>query len=348
MDISKRKPYVALIPAYKPSGEMLALLAQLRELEFNVVVVDDGSGDPYAHLFRESESYGAVLHHAQNAGKGRALKTGLSYVADKYPQGAVVVTVDADGQHTPPDVLAVCRRAEANPRAMVMGSRRLKGHVPLRSRFGNSVTRLVYRVATGVRVYDTQTGLRAFNVGLIPSLLEIPGERYEYEMNVLLRLAKARVPILEEEIETIYIDDNASSHFHAVRDSFRIYKEILKFSASSLVGFLVDYAVYGLLLLAGVALSPANVIARVVSASVNFTLNRRLVFGSRERLWRAALKYALLALCILIGNTLVLNLLVNTAGMNRMLAKALTELCFFVISWLLQRLVVFRKIGKNQ
>ena len=121
MEISERKPYVALIPAYKPSGEMLALLARLKELEFDVVVVDDGSGDPYAHLFRESESYGAVLHHAQNAGKGRALKTGLSYVADKYPQGAVVVTVDADGQHTPPDVLAVCRRAEANPRAMGLG-----------------------------------------------------------------------------------------------------------------------------------------------------------------------------------------------------------------------------------
>ncbi len=229
----------------------------------------------------------------------------------------------------------------------MLGSRRLKGHVPLRSRFGNAVTRFVYRISTGVSVYDTQTGLRAFNVELIPSLLEISGDRYEYEMNVLLRLAKARIPILEQEINTIYIDDNASSHFHAVRDSARIYKEILKFSASSLVGFLVDYAVYGLLLLAGVGLSASNVIARIVSASVNFTLNRRLVFGSRERLWLAALKYGLLALCILIGNTLVLNLLVNTVGMHRMLAKVLTELAFFVMSWLLQRLVVFRRLSEK-
>ncbi len=111
MGSKERRPYVALIPAYKPSDGMLELLVHVKELGFETVLVDDGSGDSYSPLFREGERYGVVLRHEHNAGKGRALKTGLSYVANQYPQGAVVVTVDADGQHAPSDALAVCRIA---------------------------------------------------------------------------------------------------------------------------------------------------------------------------------------------------------------------------------------------
>ena len=95
-----------------------------------------------------------------------------------------------------------------------------------------------------MKVHDTQTGLRAFRTELIPVLRDIPGERYEYEMNVLLRFARDKIRILEHEIETIYIDNNAQSHFDTVKDSVRIYKEIFKFSAFSFVGFLVDYSLY--------------------------------------------------------------------------------------------------------
>ena len=147
----------------------------------------------------------------------------------------------------------------------------------------------------------------------------------------------------EHEIETIYIDDNAASHFNPFKDSLRIYKEIIKFSMSSFVGFLTDYAVYSLLVLSGVHLRLANVLARVVSATVNFTINRKFVFHSRETLWRAAVKYFLLAAAILVGNTVVLELLVRRCGIDQMIAKIITEVLFFLLSWLTQRLVVFKK-----
>lgn len=336
--------YVALIPAYKPSVFLSDLLRRLAGLAFDIVVVDDGSGAEYESLFVECCEYAEVLHHMENSGKGAALKTGLSYIADKYSTETIVVTVDADGQHRPEDAYKLCKIAQEHTDSLVLGSRKLKENVPLRSRFGNSVTRFVYRLTTGLPIHDTQTGLRAFHMSFVPKLLDIPGTRYEYEMNVLLQFARDHIPMCEHEIETIYLDNNASSHFDSVKDSVRIYKEILKFSASSFIGFLVDYAVYSLLLLSGVGLTASNVMARVVSASVNFTLNRKVVFRSKERLWKTAVKYFCLAVAILFGNTLVLNLLVGVCGFHQMFAKVLTEILFFMASWLIQRLVVFRRI----
>lgn len=340
--------HIALIPAYKPSAFLPELLKQLNDLDFEIVLIDDGSGSKYEHIFFECSRYAEILYHVQNAGKGAALKTGLTYIVTHDPQDAVIVTVDADGQHKPDDVLAICKLAECNPNTLVLGSRKLNADVPLRSKFGNTVTRFVYRISTGRNVYDTQTGLRAFGTELISRLLQIPGDRYEYEMNVLLYCAREHIAILEHTIETVYLDDNASSHFDTVKDSIRIYKEILKFSASSFVGFLVDYTVYSLLLLLGCSLTLSNIVARIISASVNFSLNCKLVFKSNEALLKSLVKYTLLAVCILAGNTLVLNLLVNIYGVHRMFAKIMTEIVFFVLSWIVQRLVVFRKRGGSQ
>lgn len=337
------KKYIALIPAYKPSELMTDLVVTLKEDGFEIVIVDDGSGEQYRELFEKCTPFAHILHHTQNGGKGKALKTGLAYIARQFEKDAVVVTVDADGQHKAQDALNLCRLAEASPAALVLGSRKLAGDIPFRSRFGNGVTRLIYRIATGLRVQDTQTGLRAFDTSLIPALLDIGGDRYEYEMNMLLRFARDKIKIIEHEIQTIYINDNEGSHFNALKDSFRIYKEILKFSASSFIGFLVDYAVYSTLILLTNRLLFSNITARVISATVNFSINRKFVFKSKESLWKSALKYFLLAASILAGNTLVLEMLVNHLSVHRLLAKLFTEILFFVLSWLVQRLVVFNK-----
>lgn len=333
--------HIALIPAYKPAEVLYSLVRRCRESGLTVVIVDDGSGAEYVDVFEKCSDNATILRHNENRGKGNALKTGFAYIDNRFGRDSVIVTLDADGQHKVEDALAVCGIAEKNKDAMVLGGRRFEGTVPLRSRFGNAMTRFVYRVSTGCRVYDTQTGLRACTGMLLPKLIAIPGDRYEYEMNVLLRLAKDKIKFIEHKIETIYEDGNEQSHFHPVRDSVRIYKEILKFSASSFLGFLVDYAAYALLSLITEWLWVANVLARVISATVNFTVNRRFVFRSKESIGRSATKYFLLATVILVGNTFVLNWLVS-AGIHKMWAKLLTELFFFLFSWLIQRLLVFR------
>lgn len=345
---------VALIPAYEPESVMIPLLERLADADFQIVVVDDGSGAAYAQIFRQAAKWAEVLTHAVNGGKGRALKTGFEYIATNYSADSVVVTVDADGQHSPEDALRVCAEAGAHPDALVLGSRSFTGNVPLRSRFGNTFTRGVFRLTTGRRVGDTQTGLRAFSARWIPTLLEIPGDRYEYEMNVLLLWAKEKRPIREVEIATIYLEDNQSSHFSAVKDSVRIYGDILKFVASSLLGFGIDYGMFGLMSLLTSGLSTAvavplsNITARCVSATVNYTVNRKLVFRSSAGIVRSAAQYFSLAACILAGNTVLLSVLVESFGWNRYVAKLLTELTFFSISWLAQKFWIFRKSDRKK
>lgn len=338
-----------MIPAYQPTDLLLPLLKEAKACDFHLVIVNDGSDQSTELIFQLAAQYGIILHHLANKGKGRAIKTGLSYIQEHYPADCVVVTMDADGQHRVSDARRICRIAQNHPEAIILGSRKLKENVPLRSQFGNTATRFVYRISTGQKIWDTQTGLRAFSVRLIPYLLSIPGERYEYEMNVLLSCSRTGIPICEEEIDTIYIDDNASSHFDTVKDSFRIYVEILKFSAASLISFLVDYGLYCLLtiLTAGIgsiqSIWISNIGARLISAAINYTLNRKLVFRSKENLSQSAIKYTLLACLILSGNTIVLSLLADQIGMNRYMAKLATELFFFLVSWAIQRKFIFHE-----
>lgn len=334
--------YIALIPAYEPLPLLTDLAKEAQEAGFEVIVVDDGGGPRFAHIFEAASQYAHILTHEVNRGKGRAMKTGMEYIRDNYPSDSIVVTVDADGQHRISDAWKLCEMAQAEPNALMLGSRKFTGNVPLRSRFGNSVTRAVYRISTGLAVRDTQTGLRAFSMALLPDLLEIPGDRYEYEMNVLLEFARRRTPIREMDIPTIYIDDNSSSHFNTLKDSVRIYKEILKFSASSFIGFIVDYVLYSLLIFITGNLRVSNIAARVVSATVNFSLNRRFVFKSKEGLIKSALKYAALAIIILIGNTLVLEFLAGKLELHGMVAKLITEIFFFLLSWTAQHFLVFK------
>lgn len=364
------KRYIALIPAFEPDEKLITLIGELSKKGFEIVVVNDGSGEAYKDIFEKAEDNAVVLTHEINKGKGAALKTGMSYIykymaysessrtqdgkTGKSGKDAVVVTVDADGQHSPEDALRIAEIAGARKDALVLGSREFKGDVPARSMMGNTITRHVYNIATGVDVRDTQTGLRAFSRKMIPELLAIDGDRYEYEINMLLELAGKGTPIIEEDIETIYIEGNNSSHFNAVKDSFRIYKEIVKFSASSFIGFIVDYLMFALLTFltgtAGLAngLVISNIGARLVSSIVNYSINRKLVFKSKAKVGASAIQYFLLAGIILIGNTIVLSALTGTLGINSMVAKIITEMIFFFISWTVQKYVIFYKGDRDE
>lgn len=344
---------IALIPAYEPDSHLINLLQNAQEKGLKIIVIDDGSGHSFSDIFEQASEFAAVLTHRENRGKGRAIKTGLQYIREHHSRPYTVVTMDADGQHQVSDAIRICESAECNPNALILGSRGLRENVPLRSRLGNTITRFVYKISTGLRVHDTQTGLRAFSSGLLPALLEISGERYEYEMNVLLEFAHKGIRIEETSISTIYFNNNNGSHFDTLKDSYRIYKEILKYSASSFISFLLDYAVYSLLTVltsefGSIGLIISNITARIISASLNFMINRKLVFKSKKSVRKSAIQYFTLAAVILAGNTFVLSFLAEQLKMNQFTAKLLTEILFFVFSWLVQRFVIFRRQEATQ
>lgn len=346
---------VVLIPAYQPD-EQLVMLAKrfISETDFHIIVVNDGSASDKKAVFDALPDSVTVLTHPQNCGKGRAMKTGMAYIQEHYPVDEGVVVVDADGQHLLPDVLRVCDALNEHPEALILGSRQFTGCVPFRSKFGNTVTRYVFALASGVMIHDTQTGLRAFKVAQIPELLALKGERYEYEMYMLLGFAEKRIPIHEVYIETVYLDEeNSSSHFHPLRDSFRIYASILKFTASSLIAFFIDYILFliatwilGQKVLEHLPImiyAPiiANVFARVISASCNFLINRHIIFKSNESVLKTAIKYALLVLFILALNSLLLTILTSYLHIPNAVAKLMVEVILFGFSFAMQRFFVF-------
>ncbi|MEJ3749718.1 glycosyltransferase [Actinomycetes bacterium KLBMP 9797] len=335
---------IVLIPAYEPDQRFLALIDTLRTIapDARVVTVDDGSGPAYRKVFDAAATLGCtVLRHPVNRGKGSALKSGFRYIARAH-RGADVVCADADGQHSTDDIMRVAARVRRG--RLVLGARRFTGPVPMRSKMGNSVTRVLFAAATGRHVRDTQTGLRGYPGALLDWLQAIPGDRFEYEMNVLLAAARSGQPVEETDIATIYLERNASSHFRPLVDSVRVYRPLLRFSASSLLAFVVDTV--ALLVLHAVlgALLPAVVGARALSSTVNFAVNRRYVFGherDQRRSWRAAaLRYWLLVAALLAANALLITTLTG-AGLPLLPAKLGTEAALFAVSYLVQRRTVF-------
>lgn len=218
--------YIILIPAYEPDDKLIELLKVINH-EYETIIVDDGSGGDYKNLFEIAKKYAHVISYETNMGKGYALKKGITYIADNY-QNYVIVTMDADMQHDLTDAIKLCEYVSKHPDTLVLGKRTWDKTMPLRSRLGNSITRFVFSIKTGLKIYDTQSGLRAFSDSLVNYMLNNDGNRYEYEMNVLLNLKKYRIKYHEIDINTIYIDKNKTSHFNAFKDSYLIYKEILK------------------------------------------------------------------------------------------------------------------------
>ena len=339
-----------IIPAYKPDEKLLALLKQFEGNDaFAPVVVDDGSGPEFRRIFDALPESVTLLRHEVNRGKGAALKTAFRHVLEHCPQCDLALTADADGQHRYEDILRVNAAAASRPEALVLGSRKFEGDVPLRSRLGNGLTRQVFAVASGAKVFDTQTGLRAFGRDAMRAFVDVPGDRYEYEINMLLTAAQNGIPIVEEWIETVYLNDNASSHFNPFKDSIKIYLCIFKFCASSLLAFVVDYVLFLLLsaltggLAARTSLRISVIGARLVSATVNFFVNRKVVFKGNESLGKAVVKYAALAVVVLALNLLLMNLLTITWGWPKALAKILVEVLLFFFNFVIQGRFVYRK-----
>ncbi len=222
------KRIIILIPSYEPDNKLINLVNNLSNEKINIVVVDDGSGLSYKNIFDKCKEYSDVISYETNKGKGYALKTGLKYIKDNFKEPYIVVTMDSDGQHTISDAKKLIKKIDVNEKVLILGKRIRNDNTPLRSKLGNAITRFIYRLATGLDVYDTQSGLRVFNNTLVDYLIDIEGNRFEYEMNVLLKCAIEKIEIKEVEIETIYIDNNSGSHFNAIKDSYRIYKNIIK------------------------------------------------------------------------------------------------------------------------
>lgn len=347
------KEIPVIIPSYEPDEKLIMLLKTLRENGFKeLIIVDDGSGEAYGHFFRQAkeEYHCHVLQHEVNMGKGRALKTAFEFVLGNFPDSVGSITADSDGQHTPECILACADALLAHPDSLIMGCRCFdKEDVPARSEFGNKCTRVVMKYLAGVSVSDTQTGLRGIPLSFMKDLLSVKGDRFEFETNMLIETKTNKIPIVEVPIQTIYIEENKTSHFNPVKDSIRIYMIFGKFLFSSLSSSVLDLVLFSAFcyLLKGqqwgalTYIMAATVLARILSAAYNYFINYKVVFQSKNSVASTMLMYFLLAVVQMCCSALLVNFLYPLFGGAEVLVKIPVDVCLFFISFVIQRELVY-------
>lgn len=353
-----KKTIPIIIPSYEPDERLLSLLNTLNKEKIGpVIIVDDGSGKQYSAVFAQAEAIikpnnGVLLTHEINKGKGRALKTAFRYVLEHFPDAIGAVTADSDGQHTAECIKKVMKALYDNSNALILGVRNLKrDDIPWKSRIGNCITERVFAYAAGVHISDTQTGLRGIPREFMKLLLNVPGERFEFETQMLLESVK-KYPIEEIPIETIYDSvENHQTHFNPIIDSAKIYrilgKRFLKYffsSASSSVVDLILFLIFCRLFEKKWELyvAIATIAARVISAIYNYLINYLLVFKSKERISNSGIKYFVLAI-VQMGMSAVL----VSAGVGlcpfipKIIIKIIIDSILFLASYYMQQKYIF-------
>lgn len=357
-----------IIPSLNPDEKLMQVVKGLTDAGFkDIIIVNDGSDEAHEEPFEEAKKYKqcTVLVHEINKGKGRGLKTAFQYVMENRPNSLGVITVDGDNQHQVKDIEACMDKMIELKDHVILGCRDFSGDdVPARSRFGNNMTKNVFKYLCGLKISDTQTGLRAIPVQYLKPFIELSGERFEYETNMLLELKELSIPYSEVKIETVYIEENATSHFNPLVDSIKIYKVIFKFMLSSFGSCIIDNVLFFIILFLlgkfvdektinilgknfGINITISIICARIISSIFNFTMNKKAVFKSKTSLKGTLVRYYILCVIQLMISsgliTVVSYLLHIKSSLIVTIIKAIIDTLLFLISFPIQRKWVFKK-----
>lgn len=344
-----------VLPSLDPDKKFAGVVDGLLGAEFrHIVIVDDGSNEEHKRFFRQAAEHPQchILVHEVNLGKGAALKDAFAYVLKELPDIKGVITIDGDGQHLLPDIIACGEKMLELGDKVVLGCRDFnKPGIPPRSVAGNKTTSSLFRICYGIKLSDTQTGLRAIPRQYLERFCKIEGERFEYETNMLLQMKRMGIGFAEQPIETVYDPEDYGSHYNALKDSWRIFKIMFKFLLSSVSSLLVDMGLFYVVMrffapgLGSYAELVATAAARACSSFMNFNANNSVVFHNGGSYSRSLLRYYCLCIPQMLVSaglvTLINGLLGNTAPFIATLIKLAVDILLFFISYTIQREWVF-------
>ena len=350
---------VLVIPSLNPNENFLDLLDNFKSkiaennIKLSIVVVNDGSLKKFDAIFEKiKEKNIVVLKHAVNLGKGRALKTAFNYILNETKNLKSVVTADSDGQHLIEDIIYCLENSNKNLDTLILGKRDFdknlksgKDKIPFKSKFGNKMTRWIFNYLLGLDINDTQTGLRAFSKNQVKDFLEVKGERFEYETNMLIDNKNLGYKFKEIPINTVYIKNNESSHFNPIRDSIAIYSLFFKYIIVAILSFTVDISLFGIFRILRFTILNATIIARILSSILNYTLNRNKVFKSFNK--KSLLKYYILVIIQMFVSGYSVKFLHKViVNENVIFLKIIIDLIIFVVNYYIQREWVFERREK--
>lgn len=351
------KKVMMLIPALNPSENLIDYVDELIAEGFDsILLLDDGSTEKFRWIFDELQKRKECMlfRHAINLGKGRGLKNGINYFLnlENRDEFVGIITVDSDGQHTVNDVKKVRDALVANPDSLCLGSRNFNlPQVPPKSKFGNKVTSVVFRMLYGMKLGDTQTGLRAIPTGMAPAFIDLAGERFEYEMNMLMECAMKKMSVKEIEIQTVYFDDNSETHFNPITDSLAIYgllfKTFFKYMLTSVTSFIIDILLFQIILMAvkdmdaGQRILVATVGSRIGSSIINYMMNHTLVFKSKVPGKQSFVKYYILVVLQMLTSAGIVVAIYSLTGFSETAIKVVVDSLLFLVSYRIQKRFVF-------
>ena len=325
-----------IVPTLDPDEKiMLSFINELRKEFENILVINDGSKVLHNQFFNKLEKKGIeVIKHYKNLGKGRAIKDAFNYLLNKYPNIDGVVTCDSDGQHSVNDIKKCAEKLMKYKDRLILGVRNFDNPiVPWRSKFGNKTTRNIFKFFIGAEISDTQTGLRALSKELVVEFLDLFGERYEYETEMLIACRERGIKIQEVEIQTIYLDNNKASHFNPLKDSLKIYKLFSKYFLISFSLFCLDIVLFLIImniLKINSKILAATIISRVISAALKYTINYKLVF--RDMKAKNIIKYMILIIIEMLLSGCFVNYLFNLFKFNIVIIKVIVDFILWIIS----------------
>ena len=345
-----------IIPAYQPDEEMIGVIRELRQNGVsNIIVVDDGSGAAYTEFFqRAREEYGcSLIHHAENLGKGRALKSAFNMILGSEDEILGCVTMDCRGSFFCSDILKVMDELAVHPTDLIMGKRVLDvSRMTKKSRVGNKVLQLSFHYLVGILVTDVQSGLRGIPLSYMRKLMNVKGERYEFDTNMLINCKKCSVIVREVPLETVYSARRNQEQYRAIRDNLSIYLTFATYIFTSMFASIVDLILFMIFcdmlgrfhVLSGTQMYVviATAMARCVSATVNYRLNYRIVFRTKSAQTSTFAKWVILCIVQMAMSATAVSVLHGLIGGPEILFKIPVDFCLFFFSYYFSREFVYQ------
>ena len=318
---------IVLLVAFEPKSNFLSFVQEIKQAGFEVLVINDGSPVSFDSIFLEVSKMVKVLKHEFNRGKGASIKTGLEYIQTYCKENYVVVTMDSGGDYTLEDVEQISKEAIINTNSLLLGSRRRK-NTSIVNNIGKEVMRFAYQKKTGLDIYDTQANLRAFTNFLTPFLLSVKGNRFNYEMNVLLSCAEKKINIKEialvnKEVEEIVKEEH--------QEEVIPEREIFKTVCFSIFGIGIDFCLFLILSLFSKNGLLSLVFARILSALFIFNKEKPQMIQKMFDSSKISTYYFLFVGGQLVCSVLLFLLLNSALHLPLLFAKIVTEVAMYAV-----------------
>ncbi len=212
-----------VIPAYNEEQAISEVVSKVHQvlsegdLEYEVIVIDDGSKDQTGEKAREAGA--RVLSHAYNIGNGAAVKTGI-----RAARGEIILMMDGDGQHDPEDIPSMLEKMDTYD--MVVGSRTKDSDTDVHRDFGNIFYNLFASYICNRKIKDLTSGFRAFRADIGREFLHLLPNTFSYPTTITLAVARSGYPFVYHPIQVSR--RKGQSKINLVRDGLRFFLIIFK------------------------------------------------------------------------------------------------------------------------